>query len=165
MLNIAAFTFNYDQLEDRILLVGNLSNGQQRIDFWLTRKLVLRLLDAAQGLFEKTVSEIADAPAPQKMHMAQFHHEGAQQALQVQRENAEVVPAAPVLLSRLDISHHEGQYKLLFFSGGDEPIAVSVLSYQELHQIFHLLHRGAVGLDWGVATELFQSSTQPQTLQ
>lgn len=165
MLNIAAFTFNYDQLEDRILLVGNLSNGQQRIDFWLTRKLVLRLLDAVQGLLEKTVTEIADAPVQQKMHMAQFHHEDAQQALQVQRESTQVMAESAVLLSRLDISHHEGQYKLLFFSGGDEPIAASVLSYQELHQIFHLLHRGAVGLDWGVAAELFQSSNQPQTLQ
>jgi len=165
MLNIGAFTFNYDQVEDRILLVGNLNNGQQRIDFWLTRKLVLRLLDAAQGLLEQTVDAIAQAPAPQKEYMAQFHHEGAQLALKEERETDQVVADAPYLLHRLDISHADGHYKITLFAAEDLAVASSVLNYQELHQIFHILHKGAVTLDWGVASDLFVSTKESQTLQ
>ncbi len=159
MLNIAAFTFTYDQLEDRILLIGNHSNGQQRIDFWLTRKLVLRLLAAAGGLIEKTSGDIADAPIAHKADLAQFHHESAQQSLQVEREQSNVVANNSDLLCRLDISHQDGRYRMLFFTGGDEPVAVSILNYDELHQVLHLIHRGAMTLDWGADSQLFKSST------
>ena len=164
MLNIAAFTFNYDQIEDRILLVGNLSNNQPRIDFWLTRKLVLRLLDAAQQLVEVTSNTISDAPAQHKADLAQFHHDNAQQVLNVEREDQRVAPSEPQLLSRLDFSHTQGKYRLLFFSGGEQPLAISILSYDELHQIFHLLHRGAQALDWGAKEHLFSSATGSSTV-
>lgn len=165
MLNIGAFTFNYEHLEDRILLVGNLSNGQPRIDFWLTRKLVMRLLDAAQGLVEKTSGAIAGAPMQHKSQLAQFHHENAQQGMQLEREDQSVVTSGGALLSRLDISHQDGQYRVLFFTNAEEPIAVSVLSYDELHQILYLLHRGAQVLDWGVKSSLFDMSSGTTVLQ
>lgn len=165
MLNIAAFTFNYDQIEDRILLVGNHNNSQQRIDFWLTRKLVLRLLDAAQALLEKTVDAIAQAPMPQKEHIAQFDHDGAQLALQGQLENDQVAAQSPYLLHRLDISHADGHYRVTLFSSEDQALASSVLNYQELHQVFYILHKGAVTLDWGVANDLFVSTKESHTLQ
>jgi hypothetical protein len=155
MLNIAAFTFTYDQLEDRILLVGNHSNGQQRVDFWLTRKLVLRLLAAAGGLIEKTSGDIAEAPQQHRADLAQFHHDNAQQNLQVERENQQVVASNSDLLCRLDISHQDNRYRMLFFTGGDEPVAISILTYDELHQILHLIHRGAMTLEWGADAQLF----------
>lgn len=165
MLNIAAFTFNYDPLEDRILLVGNHNNGQQRIDFWLTRKLILRLLSAAGELFEKTSEDIAGAAEQHKAELAQFHHDHAQNDFVVEQgEEAVVVEADhPKLLCRLDISHQNGNYRLLFFTGGDKPVAVSVLTYNELHQIFYLIHRGAVSLEWGVDNQLFRTASVHST--
>ncbi|PIE24949.1 MAG: hypothetical protein CSA60_02135 [Neptuniibacter caesariensis] len=165
MLNIGAFTFRYDHLQDRILLVGNFSNGQQRIDFWLTRKLVLRLLEGAQNLLEKTSEEIGEAPQQHKAHLAQFHHENAQQNLNAEREVEGIATIDGHLLSRLDISHQDGRYRMLFFSGSDQPSAFSVVTYAELHQILHFLHQGALTLDWGVSPVLFQSDTAPPTIQ
>ena len=161
MLNIAAFTFNYDPLEDRILMIGNLNNGQQRVDFWLTRKLVLRLLSAAGELIEKTSSDIAEAPVELKSDLAQFHHESAQQALQADIEQASAVAEGALLLCRLDISHQDGRYRVLFFTGGDTPVAVSVLTYDELHQMLHLIHRGSMALDWGADSRLFGVDSTP----
>lgn len=165
MLNIGAFTFNYDHLEDRILLVGNLSNGQQRVDFWLTRKLVLRLLAASQGLLEKTSEQLAEAPQQHRAQLAQFHHDNAQQNLEVEKEVEIVKAEGNKLLSRLDISHQDGRYRMLFFSGSEQPSAVSIVNYAELHQILHLLHRGALALDWGVTTNLFEAESASPTIQ
>ncbi|WP_286237059.1 hypothetical protein [Neptuniibacter halophilus] len=165
MLKIGTFTFNYDSVEDRILLVGNLHNESPRIDFWLTRKLVLRLLSAAPELIEKTSSEIADVPQQHRAQLAQFHHENARQTLQGMQEDGALVATTHDLLSRLDISHRDGMYRLTFFTGSDDPVAVSTLRYDELHQVLHLLHQGAKALDWGVAPALFESSQHSQTLQ
>ena len=115
MINIASFTFKYDHLEDRILMVGNLNNPQQRIDFWLTRTLVLRLLDGAQDLIEKTSSQIAEAPLEHKTQLVQFDHEHAQSALPIERENQQIETNDAELLTRMDISYKQGRYQLLFF--------------------------------------------------
>lgn len=165
MLSIAAFTFKYDHLEDRILVVGNLNNGQQRVDFWLTRKLVLRLLGGAQELIEKTSSQIAGAPAEHKAPLVQFDHEQAQTALPVEREGQNIDADLGNLLTRIDISYKQEKYQLLFFSHEADPIAASVLSYDELHQIFHLIHKGAVMLEWGVSDVMFESKLSPKILQ
>lgn len=165
MLNIGAFTFNYDHVEDRILLVGNLNNGQPRIDFWMTRKLTLRLLEAAKGLVEKTSSDISQQPEVHKANLAQFHHEHAKQHMELQNEKAEVSAVTNNLLHRLDISHKEGRYKVLFFASEDTAIAESVLSYPELHQVLHLIHRGAQVLDWGADEQLFERASNTPILQ
>ncbi|MGH1431574.1 MAG: hypothetical protein ACRBB4_10680 [Neptuniibacter sp.] len=165
MLNIAAFTFKYDQLEDRLLLVGNFNNQQPRVDFWLTRKLVLRLLSGAQELVDKTEDAVQQAPSDHRSELAQFHHDHAKQIMNAERENQTVTPEDACLLTRLDISYRNDQYRLLFYSNGAEPVAMSVLTYEELHQILFLMHKGALNLDWGVSPNLFNSEFSSQVLQ
>ncbi len=165
MQSIAAFTFKYDQFEDRILLIGNLENQNPRIDFWLTRKLVMRLLGGTQELIEKTAGVVQNAPEQHKTQLAQFHHDHALQNLDVERLDQAVTAQDARLLTRIDISFNNEQYRLLFFSGGEEAIAVSVLTYNELHQILYLLHKGALELEWGVASRLFASELSSNTLQ
>lgn len=165
MLNIAAFTFKYDQLEDRLLLVGNFNNQQPRVDFWLTRKLVMRLLSGAQELVDKTEGAVQQAPSAHKSELAQFHHDHAKQVMNVERENQTLTPEDTCLLTRLDISYRNDQYRLLFYSEGTEPVAMSVLTYDELHQILFLMHKGALSLDWGVSPNLFNTEFSSQILQ
>eukprot|EP00919_Chromeraceae_sp_WS-2016_P031811 GHVR01075055.1.p1 GENE.GHVR01075055.1~~GHVR01075055.1.p1 ORF type:complete len:168 (+),score=14.18 GHVR01075055.1:56-559(+) len=167
MLNIAAFTFKYDHIEDRILMVGNLNNDQQRVDFWLTRKLVSRLLSAASGLIEKTSRDIAGAPVQLKSDLAQFHHESARQGLQVEPESEDLKAESASLLCRLDVSHQAGRYRILFFVNDESPLAASILTYDELHQMLHLIHRGSLALEWGADSQLFapEGSSSSVTLQ
>ena len=165
MLNIASFTFNFDHVEDRILLVGNLDNGSERIDFWLTRKLVLRLLNASGDLVKKTSDEVALVPKEHQAELTQFHHETARQSLPVEGKDQALISRGANLLSRLDISYKGGQYSLKFFSDPDEACAVSYLTYAELHQVLHLLHRGALSLEWGVSDALFLSNDSTSMLQ
>lgn len=165
MLNIASFTFNFDHVEDRILLVGNLDNGSERIDFWLTRKLVLRLLNASGELVKQTSDEVALIPEEHQAELTQFHHETARQSLPVESNDQALHSQSGKLLSRLDISYKSGQYSLKFFSQEEGACAVSALTYAELHQVLYLLHRGALSLEWGVGDELFLSAESPSRLQ
>lgn len=166
MVNVLAFSFHYDYVEDRILLVGNLDNGEERIDFWLTRKLVLRLLAAAKTLVEKTSGTIASLPQEHKAHMAQFHHDSAREVLQLRQASDPIVAKDANLLLRVDISYRDNSYLTNFFLEDDIPYATSALNYDELHQVLHLLHKGASVLDWGVGSSLFDSEHQiPQVLQ
>ncbi|MFW1678423.1 hypothetical protein ACFVYJ_11690 [Pontibacter sp. JAM-7] len=165
MINIAAFTLKFDPVEDRILLVGNLKNADPRIDFWLTRRLVLRLLSAMPEMLKKMSDAANPAPQPHQAELAQFYHESAQQNVQVDREDDTLTTLSTEVLHRLDVSHREGRYQLRFYGTDTEPTASGVLNLDELHQFLHLLHKGARTLDWGVPKTLFTAEKTAPTLQ
>ena len=164
MINIEAFTFDYDEVEDRIRVSGNLYNGLPAISFWLTRKLTLKLLNAAEGLVHKTSPVIVKTPAQHKSAMALFEHQNAELALAsaIKHRSAEksehpVVKETPVtqILGRLDISYRPEKYTFKFYGIDESPLATSVVGYNEFHQLLSLMHRGALHLNWGVDQQLF----------
>jgi len=167
MQNIGSYTFQFDFAEDRIRVIGNLNNGQPRMDFWLTRRLTLKLLDAANQLVRQTSERVSQTPQAHQGEMAEFEHQKAQQQMQL---NQEPVPPLSTdqggiqLLHRIDISFKQNSYILLLFCHSQEAaVASSTLTYDELHQIFHLIHTGCEKLEWGVSPQLFASQAQNQT--
>ncbi|BBB31266.1 hypothetical protein [Neptunomonas japonica] len=168
MINLASLSFYFDVIEDRIRLIGNLDNGQQRVDFWLTRRLVLKLLEASPTLVKQTSEKISKTPLEHQSAMAQFEHDSAKQSQSVRQEaNLEHNDFKASLLRRLDISFQKGQYRLSFYVGNqDEVFGFSVLTHQEMHQILHWMHKGCLQLDWGVSVSLFDINEQaPMRLQ
>lgn len=157
MLNLASFTFQFDAAEDRIRLIGNLGNGQPRIDFWLTRRLTLRLVDAYSKIVQQTSRRVSQSPPEYRDAMAQFEHDQARERMQATQEKVPDGEFAAQLLRRIDISFRDGRYQLRFFAGddGENPQAVSVLTYPELHQVFHLIHTGCETLEWALPGDLF----------
>ncbi len=166
MQNIAAITFHYDPIEDRILLVGNLNNTQPRCDFWLTRNITLKLLDALSSLVRKTSAQVATAPSEHQSGLAQFEHEQAQQSMQLVPESSVPESQAPGLLCKVDVSHQGKRYQVrLYEQGSEEATAQALLTHDELHQILSLLHRGALELSWGVDIQLFDHLPPGAALQ
>lgn len=166
MINIGSFTFQFDPVEDRIRLVGNLDNGQQRVDFWVTRRLALRILGASDQLVQQTSKRVSESPPEFRDATAQFEHEQARQRMEVSNQP---IPTStehemPSLLHRIDISHREGRFQLKLFSqdAPDEIAATGVLTYDELHQILHLLHVGCEKLGWD-APPLFTATSGEST--
>ncbi|KEA61829.1 hypothetical protein ADIMK_3976 [Marinobacterium lacunae] len=167
MVNIGAFTFQFDRMEDRIRLVGNLDNGQPRIDFWITRRLAKLLLDAGDQLVQKTSRRVSESPAEFKGATAQFEHEQAKAAMQASNQAIPSDGTTPELLHRVDFSFKDGRYRLRFYSqdAPDEIEAVSVLTYPELHQVLHLIHVGCEALEWGVSEPFSLFAADPSRLQ
>ncbi|EPJ47062.1 MAG: hypothetical protein OFPI_32700 [Osedax symbiont Rs2] len=175
-IRIEAFTFEYNELQDRIRLTGNLYTEGEEVSFWFTRRLALRLLNAAVELVKKTSPSIANLPAEHQGAMALFEHQSAQlesdnitetASNDSEGSQASASEAEPKILRRLDISCKDQSYQLSFFlSGSETAVAVSKLTYAQLHQLLSLIHRGALALDWGVETSLFASASgAPVTLQ
>lgn len=164
MINMASLSFHFDALEDRIRLIGNLTNGQQRMDFWLTRKLVLKVLESSPELMKKTSDVVGKVPVQHQAAMAQFEHEKAQPH-KVQRDEEVSHAGEPAfLMTRLDISFKEERYQLVFFINSEvEAVAFSLLTPNEMHQVLHWLHRGAQQLTWGVGDQLFFEFSAQQT--
>jgi len=174
IIKIDAFTFEYDQLQDRICLSGNLYNSQEEISFWLTRRLVMRLLVAAVELVQKTSPIISNAPYEHKMAMAQFEHQSAQLTQTKNLESAPPISVAdtpkiePQILHRLDISCKDERYKMSFFVIDEEKsVAMSTIDIGQFHQVLSLIHKGAVELEWGVDATLFahEADATQYTLQ
>jgi hypothetical protein len=178
-LRIEAFTFEYNEVQDRIRLSGNLYNDGEEVSFWVTRRLALKLLKATTTLVEKTSPAIANAPSDHRSAMAEFEHQSAQMAssdaVESHSENAnfedspsksdtsrEVIVSK--ILSRVDISFKDKHYKLSFFVESEKQAAAySVIEYNQLHQVLSLIHRGAVKLDWGVDSNLFSHGDEKTT--
>lgn len=166
MLNIATITVHFDPFEDRILLVGNLNNSEPRCDFWLTRNITLKLLEALGSLVQKTSKRIASAPNEYQSGLAQFEHEQAQVDMKLQPEPELCKEGVPGLLYKVDVSHLAQCYQLRFYEHGcDDAVAQVRVTHGELHQVLSLLHRGALELDWGVDEQLFDPLTPPSVLQ
>ena len=53
VLKVQNLTFSYNQREDRILYIINHANPQERIDFFVTRRMLLKLLDAFDDILIK----------------------------------------------------------------------------------------------------------------
>ncbi|MFT5707775.1 MAG: hypothetical protein ACI9ES_002075 [Oceanospirillaceae bacterium] len=174
IVKIEAFTFEFNEVQDRICLSGNLYNAGQEISFWLTRRLALRLLNAATDLIEKTSPSIANAPLDHRSAMALFEHQNAQivnsEAVEFNKkkpelsddfENNSKLIVEPEILNRLDISFKNKAYNLSFFTSSKESAAaVSAIDYNQLHQILSFIHKGALKLDWGVEASLFVTPDQ-----
>lgn len=166
MQSIATITFHYDPVEDRILLVGNFNNNQPRCDFWLTRNITLRLLEALSSLVRQTSSHVSAAPSEYQSGLAQFEHEQAQVDMQLKPEPELRKAGAPGLLYKVDVSHQGQRYLVRFYEHGNEDAtAQTQLTHNELHQVLSLLHRGALELDWGVDAHLFDPLTPDSGLQ
>lgn len=166
MQNIAAITFHYDPIEDRILLVGNLNNQQPRCDFWLTRNITLKLLEALSSLVRRTSEQVATAPSEHQSGLAQFEHEQAQQNMQLHPEPDVPDSHIPGLLCKVDVSHQGQRYQVRFYEQNQEDAAAqALLTHEELHQVLSLLHRGALELSWGVDAQLFDHLPPGAALQ
>jgi len=175
-VKIDAFSFEYNEVQDRILLSGNLYNEGREIRFWLTRRLALRLLNAAADLIEKTSPSVISSPVDHKGAMASFEHQRAQQDQSnvttgsgspvSSVSNAEAV-IEPSILKRLDISYQNKFYKLAFYtSNSNEVAASSQVDSNQLHQIISFIHQGAKSLEWGAVENLFEpAQASTYTLQ
>jgi len=168
MVNIGAFTFQFDAVEDRIRLIGNLDNGQPRIDFWLTRRLAKLLLDAGNQLVQKTSRRVSESPPEYKDATAQFEHEQAKAVLEASNRPVPVdTEHEPALLHRIDFSFKDSRYRLRLFGhdAPDEAAAFSVLTYPELHQVLHLVHTGCDILKWDISEPFSAFAGNPAQLQ
>lgn len=137
------FTCSYDQKEDRIRLALNYQDPATRVDFWITRSFLLRLLPLLSkfGTSQNEMSITADEEKIDRAQNASTTPTDESMLLLMQKE--------PILLEQVDFERGSGVVYVTFSSPSTDKY-ISSLRAQEIDALANLLIKTAPTYDWGI---------------
>jgi hypothetical protein len=148
---LKSVNFSYVAGEDRVLAAIN-PGGPEAWSCWLTRRLVLALLDRAAEFLASTSAMIRQAPAEVRRELVTFEREAAiaSTAKAMSKTPADVlktVASAAELAERLTISSQANSYRVELRGerGGG---AAGLLTRAELQRFFQMLQAEVAKAGW-----------------
>lgn len=138
------FTCSYDQKEDRIRLVLNYQEHAERVDFWITRSFLLRLLPLLSkfGSSHNEMSLISD-------NSSNDTRVNEQTSIPTDESMMALTQKEPVLLERVDFGKNDGVVNIVFSTPDLDKYAAALRS-PEVDALADLLIRTAPTYDWGI---------------
>lgn len=139
---IEQFTCSYDNKEDRIRVAINYQDAVKRVDFWITRSFLLRLLPAF-AKFGSTQSQMDMANDGLNSH--------ANDTKPTPTDNSmlELTKKEPILLENVSFSKN-GETVILSFSSPSTPQYIATLTPHGVDSLAQLLIKTAPTYDWGI---------------
>ncbi len=137
------FTCSYDQKEDRLRLALNYQDPVARVDLWITRSFLLRLLPLLSK-FGSTQTEMSITTGEEnanKPYNAPTTPTDESMLLLTQKE--------PILLEQVDFERSGGVVNIVFSSPLTDKYIAS-LRAQEIDALANLLIKTAPTYDWGI---------------
>jgi len=149
MKNIAAQTFTpiYDQVEDRLRLVINYQDIQNRVDFMITRSFILNLLPAAEEFMDKHYIEDIVAPSVEPS-TKQKNDEGLSQTDGV---NLELLRTSEELLLEVNFSFNTSTQQTSITFSSKNIQSVAILDSFMMQQTFKVIKSAIPYLKWGIS--------------
>ena len=140
------FTPYYSTLEDRIRFVINYSEYEKRVDFWLTRSFLLKLLPTVEEVMFRHTENAMQDTAGGAAQNSQNPTDGG--TLAVTEKEGE-------LIHSVDITYHADSkaYQLTF--KGEKTHATTLLDEATLKALMHSLTKAAPALEWGITPHWF----------
>lgn len=153
IISAQTFTPVYDELEDRIRLSINYQDVNNRIDFLITRNLIINLL-----------------PSIEEFMTRHYDYEDTQETITTQKMSNDEVEENKILsktnsanfalnltiedlLVKVDLSFDKNtQHTLLFFTSKKNHKAQAVLDKNLLLQIIKIIKSSIPTLKWGIST-------------
>lgn len=151
MRALKSVNFSYVAQEDRVLAAINPGNAEAW-SCWLTRRLVLALLERAADFLATTSTLVRQAPADLRGELVTFEREAAiaMTAKAMSRTPAHVLKAsatAAELAERLTISSQANGFRLELH-GGNGGGAAGLLARAELQRFLQMLHAEVTKAGW-----------------
>jgi len=153
MIEAKTFTFQYDGREDRLKMLINYASPTDRLELFITRAFLLRLIPVIEELFIKKRVEHKQPAAP---------NPGASSKPLSKNETATdratlkllETPSA-LLLDKLDFNLHENPsvISLTFYSNG-ESVARSQMPMKAFSQIVKVMMSAVPHIQWGVSPQI-----------
>jgi hypothetical protein len=137
------FTCSYDQKEDRLRLILNYQDPITRVDLWITRSFLLRLLPLLSkfGSSQNEMSLASDNMANEPQQIPPSTPTDESMLLLTQRE--------PIILEQVDFGKSNGVVNIVFSSPLIGKYTAS-LQTQEIDTLANLLIKTAPTYDWGI---------------
>ena len=148
---LTSVSFSYVMAEDRILAAVN-SGDSDAWSCWLTRRLVLALLDRADKFLVTTSVLMKQAPSDVRDELIIFEREAAMAstAKKMSRTPPEVLAqraSAAELAERLTISSQGDRFRVELY-GARQDGAAGYFARAELQRFFQMLQAQAAKADW-----------------
>lgn len=143
MTDIKTLTCFYEQDQDRIRLAINYLDHMNRIDLWITRRFLLRLLPLFEQFID-THNETAINCPPIDIKI-----QNTQQPVSTDNDMLILAQKNPVLLSKVTLSKVNANVKIVFIAeSGDKSFCV--LTPIELESFAKSLINAAPTYEWGI---------------
>jgi len=161
MLNISTVSFVYDNIEDRIRMICDVSS-EQRIDLWLTRNMVMNWLMITEQLLTKGSKWAGDIHQDAVADVMKMEHEDnlEKTSEQVSQVDGVSLNITPQLIRKIDISTTIESYILEFST--QEPVANINFNDEMMHRLMNLLAACINKTNWSVQSSLFSNGENQQ---
>ena len=128
-------SLRYDLKEDRIQLIGNISSQKSRIDFWVTRRVTIKLLDSLSDIlnFHATCKQSTQKTGRKKIEKRKID----------KRENIELLEKINFIIDK-----KRGLYRVKFLSKQKE--AVLTMNKDSFSGFVQLLTNNIPWAEWGI---------------
>lgn len=147
----------FEPEQDRLLLRVNTQTGAE-LRYWLTRRIVKRLLPVLTRTLGATDERVVTQPTPEaKKAVLDFRREEAISKSDFSKpfeEKATHTPLGeePILVSKVSIRRHEQGYLLRLFPANGQALNL-MLQDRVLHTLCELIRRGVRLADWDLVLE------------
>jgi len=139
IIQAKTFTCNYNEREDRILLTINYEDITQRVDFWITRSFLVKLLPY---FFEYTTGSFGSEIVTQE--------KSQQNVTSTDLSTFELTSKEPILLDSIDFTKLETGMKIVFKNLEKKVYAVGLFDEALLENVVTLILKAAPSYEWGI---------------
>lgn len=152
------FTPSYDAVEDRISLVINYEDYNSRLDLWITRSFLIKLLpviDEYINKYDKSIqANINENKTAAKIETNKTEMQNI--SSMTDKSTLEVTKKEPLLLKSVDISYKAEQnlFELIFKT--DSVSAKTTTSGTHARIIFKTIFDAVPKVGWGISPSLFE---------
>jgi hypothetical protein len=135
ILTVNTFTCNYIQREDRLLLTINYEDIQHRVDFWVTRGFLLKLIPY---LFDYTGENLQEEQSVLK------------NLKKTDNSIFDLTVKKAILLESVDLRQINNNIEIIFKSLKYKLFAKSLMKKQNFNSFVKLLTDSAPTYEWGI---------------
>jgi hypothetical protein len=145
VIKALTFTPMYSQSEDRIRLVINYADYNNRIDLWLTRAFLLKLIPSIEDCLDQFDTTPSNSTIQQQTEQKAQSQTDAPTLSMTEKEG--------FLVHTVDITYHkETQQFTLVFKTSDQQV-VSTLNAPLLRTILKSIFAAIPKIDWGISPQ------------
>jgi len=148
MIEIKTFSFTYNHICDRIQFIANAEIINQRIDFWITRRMTRILIKITNKILKDSNPLITHPYQESRQAIHSFEFQCSQQSIKKQQKTITLIDKKPILLVKVDIKTYDNHFEWLYYSPDEEPIAFSSLTRIQMHAINGLINDQILHADW-----------------
>ncbi len=162
MIQITNLTFSYNSQEDRLIFTINHNNYNERIDFFVTRKMIIDLLHGFDNILinlcdnGKLFKQLYKDQEPLKSETKQEQPKEQKWEKPISDGELNLTKAKePVLLDALSYTTHPNTNLMTFkFISNGEPLAVSTMNCELFQKTLSSLMRIIPFVAWGISRHI-----------